>query len=153
MPQGSSAVRLTNGPYVSEMGLKFFMSKGGEGLIPSHHCPVVCSISYLILSHKCYIVTKTFKFFNENLVKIFVSRCWKSTSLFQPLCVARSRLERKRDVTRITENTCVIACRSRARFLRCYKYTERLRNNASSIDSCFVLKNQGLTSVFVLSQT
>jgi hypothetical protein len=50
-------------------------------------------------------------------VKGLVSHCWKSTGLSQQLCVARIRLERKRDVTRITGNTCVIAWQSPARFL------------------------------------
>jgi hypothetical protein len=122
------------------------------GRVWSPHITAPSFVPYHI-QYYTYDTTGTFSQ-NENFMKGFISHCWKSTCLFQQLCVARSRLERKRDVIRINENTCVIAWPSLARFLRCYKNTyERLGNNASRIDSCVVLKNQGLLCVFFLSQT
>lgn len=71
-----------------------------------------------------FIVTKTVKFFNRNILKIFMFQCWKSTCLYQQRRVAReSRLEGKWGVTRVSDNACVTPWKSRSQFLPNYHPT------------------------------
>lgn len=55
--------------YVAEMLLKFFISKGEESLILSHHCPVFCSILFLHYG--------TTGIFSQNHLKFSTNILWK----------------------------------------------------------------------------